>query len=73
MAATILVIDDAHFIRTMLKSGLEKVGFSVLEAENGLMGERLLDKRAAGVDLVVCDISMPEQDGIVTLEHIKQK
>jgi DNA-binding NtrC family response regulator len=71
MSATILVIDDAQFIRTMLKSGLEKVGLQVVEAASGIEGERILATRGSSIDLVICDISMPEQDGIETLKNIK--
>lgn len=73
MLATILVIDDAHFIRNMLKCGLGKCGIRVLEAENGLVGEEVLDSRIHEIQLVICDISMPEQDGITTLRNIKKK
>lgn len=73
MLTTVLVIDDAHFIRNMLKCGLEKCGIRVLEAENGLVGEDVLAKRSHEIQLVICDISMPEQDGITTLRNIKKK
>lgn len=73
MAETILVVDDAQFIRLTLKVGLQKVGFHVLEAENGLQAENILNTKNIAVDLVLCDISMPEQDGLTTLEHIRLK
>jgi two-component system nitrogen regulation response regulator GlnG len=57
----------------MLKCGLEKCGIRVLEAENGLVGEDVLSKRSHEIQLVICDISMPEQDGITTLRNIKKK
>lgn len=72
MTDTVLVVDDAQFIRLTLKTGLQKVGFRVLEAEDGLRAEDVLAHHPE-INLVLCDISMPEQDGVKTLENIKKK
>jgi len=69
---SILVVDDANFIRTMLRRGLEKVGFQVEEAASGWEAEELLELKNGAIDLVICDISMPGQDGIATLRNLKR-
>ena len=66
----ILLVDDAAFMRMMLKDILTKNGFDVVgEAENGL---KAIDKYVElKPDLVVMDITMPEMDGIQAAKNIK--
>ncbi|TLS49737.1 response regulator [Paenibacillus antri] len=67
--ATILIADDAAFLRVMLKDLLERAGHTVVtEAANGL---EAIDKyRAYRPELVILDLNMPEMGGIEALEHI---
>ena len=71
MAHTILIVDDAAFMRMMLKDILSKNGFDVVgEAENGIVG---VDKyKELKPDLVTMDITMPEMDGITAVKTIKE-
>jgi two-component system chemotaxis response regulator CheY len=66
----ILVVDDAAFMRMMIKDILLKNGFNVVgEAENGLSAvERYSELRP---DLVIMDITMPELDGIEAVKRIR--
>lgn len=70
MAKNILVVDDAAFMRMMIKDILTKNGYNVVgEAENGA---RALEKyNELKPDLVLMDITMPEVDGIAALKNIK--
>jgi two-component system chemotaxis response regulator CheY len=70
MAQKILIVDDAAFMRMMLKDILTKNGFEVVgEAENGLVGvEKFKELKP---DLVTMDITMPEMDGITAVKNIK--
>lgn len=69
--AHILVIDDERSIRNTLKEILEYEKFTVDLAEHGLEG---LEKyRKGGYDIVLCDIKMPEMDGLEVLEKIFQE
>lgn len=70
MGSRILVVDDAAFMRMMLKDILEKNDFQVVgEAENGQMA---VDKyRELEPDLVTMDITMPEMDGIEAVKQIR--
>jgi DNA-binding NtrC family response regulator len=66
--AKILVIDDERSIRNTLKDILGFEGYSVEVAENGLTGLELV--KITDFDIILCDIKMPEMDGIEVLEKI---
>jgi DNA-binding NtrC family response regulator len=66
--AKILVIDDERSIRNTLKDILGFEGYSVEVAENGLTGLELV--KMTDFDIIICDIKMPEMDGIEVLEKI---
>ncbi len=71
MAKTILIVDDAAFMRMMIKDILTKNGYNVVgEAENG--GKAVEKYKELSPDLVIMDITMPEVDGIQALKEIKQ-
>lgn len=67
--AKILIIDDEAPIRRTLKEILGYEKYTVDEAENGIIGLELLHQNH--YDLVLCDIKMPEMDGIEVLEEAK--
>lgn len=71
MGKTVLVVDDAAFMRMMIKDILTKNGYTVVaEAENGLTA---IEKfREFKPDLVTMDITMPEMDGITAVKEIKK-
>lgn len=64
----ILVIDDERSIRNTLKDILGFEGYQVELAENGMIGTDLV--RSADFDIILCDIKMPDMDGIEALEKI---
>ena len=67
----ILVVDDAKFMRTILKSTLEKEGFNVVgEAVNGF--DALQKYIKLKPDVVTMDITMPDTDGIEGLRLIRE-
>jgi DNA-binding response OmpR family regulator len=66
----ILIVDDDARIRNLLKIYLEKAGFQVSEAENGL--EALLSLQNSQPDLIVLDIMMPVLDGMETCRQIRK-
>lgn len=71
MSNGILVVDDASFMRMMIKDILTKNNFNVLgEAENGA---KAVEKYKELVpELVIMDITMPEMDGIQAVKEIKK-
>ena len=64
----ILVVDDAAFMRTMLKRILEDEGFEVQEAPDGDVAVKKY--REAKFDLVTMDIVMPNMDGVTAVKEI---
>lgn len=70
MANRVLVVDDAAFMRMMLKDILNKNGFEVVgEAENG---QQAVEKyKEVKPDVTTMDITMPEMDGISAVKQIK--
>ena len=69
--ATVLVIDDHDDVRVSLRRTLEAAGHQVLDAAEGEAGLQLLG--GTHVDVVVTDLFMPGQDGIVTLRRIRKE
>ena len=71
MAVRVLVVDDAAFMRMMVKDILTKNGYEgVGEAENGM---KALEKyQELKPDLTTMDITMPEMDGISAVKEIKK-
>lgn len=69
--AKILIVDDAAFMRMMVKDNLKKAGYSdFLEAGDG---EDAVNKYTENrPDLVLLDITMPIKDGIQALQAIKE-
>ncbi|GAF12891.1 chemotaxis regulator [Bacillus sp. JCM 19046] len=71
MSRNILVVDDAAFMRMMIKDILTKNGYTVVGEAND--GNEALDRyKELSPDLVTMDITMPEKDGITALKEIKQ-
>jgi DNA-binding NtrC family response regulator len=64
----ILVIDDERSIRNTLKDILGFEGYQVEMAENGMIGINLV--KSTDFDIILCDIKMPEMDGLEVLEQI---
>lgn len=70
MGKRILVVDDAAFMRMMIKDILEKNGYEVVgEAQDGQ--EAVEKYKELNPDLVTMDITMPEMDGITALKEIR--
>jgi len=66
----ILIVDDAAFMRMMIKDILSKNGYVVVgEAENGAKAVEKYNELKP--DLVIMDITMPEMDGIEAVKAIK--
>lgn len=71
MAERVLIVDDAAFMRMMIKDILTKNGYEVVgEASDGQ--EAIEKYKEFEPDLVTMDITMPEMDGITALKEIKQ-
>ena len=70
--ARILVVDDAKFMRSIVKESLVPIGHEIVgEAENGKEAIDLYDRLKP--DLVTMDITMREKDGIEAAEEIMER
>lgn len=68
---SILVIDDDNDVRKCIRNILEQAGYSVLEAENGIVGMDIFRRDKA--DLVIVDLFMPEKEGIETIIELRKE
>ncbi|MGC1238147.1 MAG: response regulator transcription factor [Acidimicrobiales bacterium] len=68
--AHVLVIDDDHSLLRALRLGLESEGHDVLTAENGEHG--ISQTALHSPDIVVLDIGLPDMDGLVVAQRIRQ-
>lgn len=70
---TALVAEDDAIFRKVVVRGLQRHGYSVIEAVNGADAIRIFDESADQIALIVSDIRMPEADGIAFLHHVRSK
>ncbi len=69
--AKIMLVDDAAFMRMMLKKALTQSGYTnFIEAQDGAEAVRKYEEEKP--DLVVMDITMPNMDGLQALKKIKE-
>lgn len=71
MANRILIVDDAAFMRMMIRDILTKNGYEVVgEAQDG--AQAIEKYKDLNPDLITMDITMPEMDGITALKEIRK-
>jgi CheY-like chemotaxis protein len=67
--STILVIDDNDNYRADMREILTFENYSMLEAENGMVGLQMI--RQHSPDVILCDVDMPVMNGIEVLKAVK--
>lgn len=71
MGKKIMLVDDAAFMRMMIKDTLKKNGFTeIVEAGNG--EQAIAAYQAENPDLILMDITMPVMDGLEALKKLKE-
>jgi two-component system chemotaxis response regulator CheY len=70
MAITILIVDDSASLRQVVAMTLKGAGYDVLQAGDGREALALLDGRKIG--MTVCDVNMPNLNGIEFVKAAKQ-
>ncbi|MBL7746959.1 MAG: sigma-54-dependent Fis family transcriptional regulator [Chitinophagaceae bacterium] len=68
---SVLIIDDEEKLRQLLKRIVSLEGFNVLEAGNLKSATKILDKES--IDVVLCDVKLPDGNGIDFVKEIKKK
>jgi two-component system chemotaxis response regulator CheY len=69
MSKTVMIVDDSGSFRTVVKLALQKAGYATVEAVDGKDAVAKLDGRK--LNLIVCDVNMPNMDGLTFLRHLK--
>ncbi len=67
----ILVVDDEKDIRDSFENLLQKAGYSVTTAEDGVVALKIMEQKH--MDLVITDIIMPKKEGVETILEIRAK
>src|SRR5258705_10132022 len=70
LSRTILVVDDFDDTRLLLRTWLERKGFRVVEAENGLEAVDMTQHESP--DLIIMDMQMPYLDGLAATRKIRE-
>lgn len=69
---TVLLAEDDETLRLALKTTLTRMGFSVLEAKDGVEAIEVFRRHQPTIRLVVCDLTMPHMDGWETLAALRK-
>lgn len=70
MGEKVLIVDDQYGIRTLLNEILQKEGYKVFQAANGLQALDIVNKDVP--DLVLLDMKIPGMDGLEILKEMKK-
>lgn len=71
MKARLLIIDDEAMVRDSMEAYLEDSGYSVVAVNSGQAGLDVLETQ--DIDLILCDLRMPNLDGLQVLQKVKQR
>ena len=69
---TVLVVDDDECLRTFVVLALQRKGYTVFSAVDGVEAVELFLQHRDEIDCVLCDLSMPRMDGWETLTALRQ-
>ncbi len=69
MAKTIMIIDDSTSLRQVVRIALSQAGYEILEASDGR--DALSRLKGQRIHLVICDVNMPNMDGITFLRSLR--
>ncbi len=70
--ATVLVVEDEPAVRKTLALVLKRSGFSVFEAEDGVVAVAVFQQHRNEINCVVCDLTMPRMNGWETLAALRK-
>lgn len=70
---TILLVEDEPAVRRLVAASLQRAGYHVLEAQDGMHGLAVFDEHAGAVDLLITDLRMPEMDGESLVRQLRHR
>jgi nitrogen-specific signal transduction histidine kinase/CheY-like chemotaxis protein len=70
---TVLLVEDEDGVRKLTRTALERQGYKVLEASDGVEALQLCRNLAGPIDAVVTDVVMPFMDGVDLVKHLKRR
>lgn len=70
MAKTIMIVDDSSTLRQVITVTLQKAGYKTEEAADGV--EALEKTKGTRFNLIICDVNMPNMDGITFVRELKK-
>ncbi len=70
-AAKVLLVDDEEMLRRVMKDVLEREGYHVIEAKDGVEALDQVDRQ--GPDIIVLDLNLPGLDGYGVLSHLRSR
>lgn len=71
MTPSVLVVDDEEMTRNLLRLMLERTGFEILEAEDGLKALEMVTEHLP--DVLLLDVMMPNMDGFAVCEAVRNQ
>jgi len=70
----LLLVDDDYIMHRVMTVMLNDLGISgVLNAMSGPAAQEILEQKGDGVDVVICDLNMPEMDGVEFIRHLAKR
>ena len=69
----VLVVDDEESVRALARSVLERLGYRVLQAADGMQALGLVQDLRGAVDIVILDQTMPRLSGLETLRELRRQ
>ena len=71
-SVTVLLVEDEEMVREMAADMLKSLGFSVLEAKDGVEAVEVFRQRQEEIRCVLCDLTMPRMNGWETLTALRK-
>ena len=65
---TVMIVDDEELIRSMIRKSLIRIGYEVIEADNGIEAMQLL--KGNSVELLIADLVMPKKGGLELIMEV---
>jgi len=69
---TVLLVEDDSQVREIAAAMLEHMGFSVIEAKDGVDAVEVFRRRHSEITCIICDLTMPRMNGWETLQAVRE-